>query len=50
MMEALSRQGSQAVRGVGRKFRDTEWLPLALGGTIAPEYVVQIDGLEEDLH
>lgn len=50
MMEALSRQGSQAVRGVGRKFRDTEWLPLALGGAIAPEYVVQIEGLEEDLH
>ena len=49
-MEALSRQGSQAVRGVGREFRDTEWLPLALGGNIAPDYVVHIEGLEEDLH
>ena len=50
IVEALSRQGSQAVRGVGREFRDTEWLPLALGGNIAPDYVVHIEGLEEDLH
>ena len=50
IVEALSRQGSQAVRGVGREFRDTEWLPLALGGTIAPDYVVYIEGLDEDLH
>ena len=49
IMEAISRQGGQALRGVGQKFRETKWLPLVLGGSIAPEYVVYIEGLDEDL-
>ncbi|MCU1248749.1 MAG: hypothetical protein JWQ49_1778 [Edaphobacter sp.] len=50
IMEAISRQGSQSISGVGPKFRETKWLPLALGGEIAPEDVVHIEGLEEELH
>jgi hypothetical protein len=50
IMEGISRQGGQAIRGVGQKFRETKWLPLVLGGTIAPEYVVYIEGLDEELH
>lgn len=50
IMEALSRQGSQSVSGVGPRFRGTKWLPLALGGEIAPDDVVCVDGLEQELH
>ena len=50
IMEALSRQGSQSISGVGPKLRGTKWLPLALGGEIAPDDVVCIEGVEQELH
>jgi hypothetical protein len=49
IMEALS-HGDQAVRGLGQKLKKTMWIPLALGGSIAPDSVVNIEGLEDDLH
>lgn len=48
ILEAIS-HGDQAVRGLGQKFKTTEWIPLSLGGGIAPDSVVLIEGLEEDL-
>ena len=50
ILEALKNQGDQAVRGLGQQFKKTRWLPLALGGNIAPDSVVHIEGLEDDLH
>jgi hypothetical protein len=49
IMEALSR-GDQSVRGLGQKLKKTKWIPLALGGSIAPESVIHIEGLDDDLH
>jgi hypothetical protein len=49
IMEALS-HGDQSVRGLGQKLKTTKWIPLALGGSIAPESVVHIEGLDDDLH
>jgi hypothetical protein len=48
-LEALS-HGDQAARGLGQKLKKTEWLPLAPGGSIAPDSVVHIEGLEDDIH
>jgi hypothetical protein len=48
IMEALSR-GDQSVRGLGQKLKKTRWLPLSLGDFIAPDSVIHIEGLEEDL-
>jgi hypothetical protein len=50
IMEALSRGGDQSVRGLGQKLKKTKWIPLALGGSIAPESVIYVEGLDEDLH
>lgn len=49
IMEALS-HGDQAVRGLGQKLKKTAWIGLVLGGSIAPDSVVNIEGLEDDLH
>ena len=49
IMEALSR-GDQSVRGLGQKLKKTGWIPLALGGSIAPESVIHVEGLDDDLH
>jgi hypothetical protein len=49
ILEAL-RYGDQVARGVGQKLRKTAWLPLALGGSIAPDSVMHIEGLEDDFH
>jgi hypothetical protein len=49
IMEALS-HGDQAVRGLGAKLKQTEWLPLSATGNIAPDSVILIDGLEAELH
>jgi hypothetical protein len=49
IMEALSR-GDQSVRGLGPKLKKTKWIPLALGGNIAPDSVIRIEGLDDDLH
>jgi hypothetical protein len=49
IMEALS-HGDQAVRGLGQKLKKTTWIPLVLDGSIAPDSVVNIEGLEDDLH
>ena len=48
ILEAIS-HGDQAVRGLGPKFKTAEWIPLSLGGSIAPDSVILIEGLEEDL-
>lgn len=49
IMEAL-RYGDRAARGLGQKLRKTAWLPLTLDGSIAPDSIMHIDGLEDDLH
>ena len=49
IMEALS-HGDQAARGIGQLLKKTKWLPLAITGSIAPQSVVVIEGLEADLH
>ena len=49
IIEALSR-GDQSIRGLGQKLKKARWIPLALGGSIAPESVIHIEGLEGDLH
>lgn len=49
ILEALS-HGDQAASGVGQLLKKTAWLPLSLGGNIAPKDLVVIDGLESDLH
>jgi hypothetical protein len=49
ILEAL-RHGDQVARGLGPKLGKTAWLPLTLGGSIAPASVMHIDGLEDDLH
>lgn len=49
IIEALSR-GDQSARGLGQRLKKTPWLPLALGGSIAPDSVIYIEGLEDDLH
>jgi len=49
IMEALSR-GDQSIRGLGQKLKKTKWIPLALGGSIAPDSVIHIEGLGDDLH
>src|ERR1039458_10610610 len=48
-MEALS-HGDQAARGIGQLLKKTKWLPLTTTGSIAPQSVVVIEGLEGDLH
>ncbi|HYD16451.1 MAG TPA: hypothetical protein VEB03_00440 [Candidatus Nanoarchaeia archaeon] len=48
LMEALSR-GDQSIRGLGQKLKKTKWIPLKLGGNIAPDSVIYIDALEDDL-
>lgn len=48
ILEAIS-HGDQAVQGLGQKFKTTEWMPLSMGGSIAPDSVILIEGLEEDL-
>lgn len=48
LMEALSR-GDQSVRGLGQKLKKTKWIPLKLRGNIAPDSVIYIDALENDL-
>ena len=50
IMEALGRRGDQSVRGLGSKFKQTKWIPLALSGSIAPDSVIHLDGLDDDLH
>jgi hypothetical protein len=50
ILEALKKDGDQAARDLGPKLKKTAWLPLALGGTIAPDSVAHIEGLEDDLH
>jgi len=49
IMAALSR-GNESARGLGQKLKETAWLPLALRGCIAPNSVLDIEGLEDDLH
>ena len=49
ILEALS-HGDQAASGVGPLLKKTAWLPLALGGSIAPKDLVVIEGLENELH
>jgi hypothetical protein len=48
IMEALGR-GDQSVRGLGQKLKTTKWIPLAGRGSIAPQDVIHIEGLEDDL-
>lgn len=48
IMEALS-HGDQAVRGLGAKLKQTEWLPLTAGASVAPDSVILVEGLEEEL-
>jgi hypothetical protein len=48
IMEAL-RHGDQVARGVGPRLKSLAWLPLSLGGRIAPQSVVLIEGLEAHL-
>ena len=49
IMEAIS-HGDQAVRRLGQKLKGAEWIPLSLGGCIAPDSILLIEGMEEDLH
>lgn len=49
IMEALS-HGDQAVRGLGSKLKQTEWLPLSPKGHLAPASTIRIEGLEAELH
>ncbi len=49
IMEALS-HGDLAVRGLGPKLKQTEWLPLSSAGSLAPDSIIMIDGLEVELH
>jgi hypothetical protein len=49
IMEALSR-GDHAVRGLGPKLKQTEWLPLSSTGSLAPDSIIMIEGLEAELH
>lgn len=49
IMEALS-HGDQAVRGLGPKLKQTEWLPLLPNGSVAPDSIILIEGLEAELH
>ena len=49
IMEALS-HGDMAVRGLGTKLKQTEWLPLSSADKIAPDSIILIDGLEAELH
>jgi hypothetical protein len=43
-------QGNQAATGLGKQLRTTKWLPLAMSHNIAPDSIIHIEGLEEDLH
>jgi len=49
IMEAL-RHGDQVARGIGQTLKSTKWLPLSLGGSIAPQDVITVEGLEAHLH
>jgi hypothetical protein len=49
ILEAL-RHGDQSARGLGQSLKNTKWLPLSLGERIAPNSVLHIEGLEDDLH
>jgi hypothetical protein len=49
ILEALGTQGDQAARSLGQTIKRAKWLPLALGGSIAPESILAISGLEEEL-
>ena len=49
IMEAL-RHGDQVARGIGQQLKSVAWLPLSLGGRIAAQSVLLIEGLEDDLH
>ncbi len=48
ILEAL-KHGDQAVRGIGQKLKKVTWIPLALTGSIAPDSVLIIEGLDSDL-
>jgi hypothetical protein len=48
IMEAVS-HGDQAVRGLGPKLKQTEWLPLSTDGSLAPDSIILIEGLEADI-
>lgn len=49
ILEALS-HGDQAVTGIGQVLKKTAWLPLPPDDGIAPNNLLLIDGLEDDLH
>jgi hypothetical protein len=49
IMEALS-HGDQAASGIGQLLKKTAWLPLSLGGRIAPKDLVVLEGLEDEVH
>lgn len=49
IMEALS-HGDQAASGIGQLLKKTAWLPLSLGGSVAPKDLVVLEGLEDEIH
>ncbi|MCI0564149.1 MAG: hypothetical protein MN733_37215, partial [Nitrososphaera sp.] len=50
IIEAFGAKGDEAGRGIGQKLKNTKWLPLKLGRGIAPDSVILLEGLQDDLH
>ena len=50
ILQGFAAQGDTAAAGLGKKLRATKWIPLGLGGAIAPESILNIEGIEADLH
>jgi hypothetical protein len=49
ILQAFAAEGGQAATGLGVKLKETKWLPLELGGVVAPDSIVAIKGIEDDL-
>ena len=50
ILQGFALQGDMAAAHLGKKLRSTKWIPLALGGAIAPDSILNIEGIEAELH